>query len=44
MPFSGAGLWFLPVSHEGNQSYSAEEVEQVVALLELLTKAEHTLD
>ena len=42
VPFSGAGLWFLPVSHEGNQSYSAEEVEQVAALLELLTKAENT--
>ena len=30
-PFSGAGLWFVPVAHEGNQSYSAEEVECVSA-------------
>ena len=27
-PFCGAGLWFVPVVHEGNQSYSAEEVER----------------
>ena len=25
-PFSGAGLWYLPVAHEGNQSYSIEEI------------------
>lgn len=30
--FAGAGLWFLPVEHEGNQNSSAEEVEAVVAL------------
>lgn len=28
-PFSGAGLWFVPVDHDGNQSWSAEEVEVV---------------
>ena len=37
-PFSGAGLWFVPVSHEGNQSYSAEEVEVVAAIIEFLTR------
>ena len=31
-PFSGAGLWFVPVAHEGNQSYSAEEVDRVAAI------------
>jgi superfamily I DNA and/or RNA helicase len=38
-PFSGAGLWFLPVAHEGNQSYSTEEVEQVAGLVEFLTSS-----
>ena len=38
-PFSGAGLWFVPVVHEGNQSYSAEEVERVVEITEILTQA-----
>ena len=37
--FSGAGLWFVPVAHEGNQSYSAEEVERVAAITEILTQA-----
>ena len=37
-PFSGAGLWLVPVSHEGNQSYSAEEVERVAAIVELLAQ------
>ena len=37
-PFSGAGLWFVPVAHEGNQSYSAEEVERVAAIVEFLTQ------
>jgi uncharacterized protein len=36
-PFSGAGLWFVPITHEGNQSYSAEEVECVSAIVESLT-------
>ncbi len=35
-PFSGAGLWFVPVVHEGNQSHSAEEVERVSALIDRL--------
>ena len=33
----GAGLWYLPIEHEGNQSSSAEEVEAVAALVERLT-------
>jgi superfamily I DNA and/or RNA helicase len=32
-PFAGAGLWFVPVAHEGNQSSSPEEVERVVELV-----------
>ncbi len=32
----GAGLWYLPVEHEGNQSASAEEVEAVGELVERL--------
>ena len=32
----GAGLWYLPVEHEGNQSASAEEVEVVGRLVERL--------
>lgn len=36
-PFAGAGLWFVPVEHEGNQSASAEEVERVAAIVEQLT-------
>ena len=37
-PFSGAGLWFVPVAHEGNQSYSLEEVERVAGMVEFLTQ------
>jgi uncharacterized protein len=37
-PFSGAGLWFLPVVHEGNQSYSLKEIDQVAAITEILTQ------
>lgn len=28
-PYSGSGLWLVPVAHEGNQSTSREEVEAV---------------
>jgi uncharacterized protein len=28
-PFAGAGLWFVPVEHDGNQSASPEEAERV---------------
>jgi len=37
-PFSGAGLWFVPAVHEGNQSYSVEEVERVAGMVEFLTQ------
>lgn len=37
-PFSKAGLWFLPVVHEGNQNHSVEEVEQVAELVGFLTR------
>jgi predicted RecB family nuclease len=37
-PFSGAGLWYLPVVHEGNRSYSVEEIERVAGLIEFLTE------
>ena len=32
--FDGAGLWWLPVAHDGNQNYSTEEVEAVSRLVE----------
>ncbi|HEV8334846.1 MAG TPA: TM0106 family RecB-like putative nuclease [Candidatus Polarisedimenticolia bacterium] len=32
-PLAGAGLWFLPVDHEGNQNSSPEEVEAVASLV-----------
>jgi uncharacterized protein len=32
-PLAGAGLWFMPVPHEGNQTSSPEEVERVVKLV-----------
>jgi uncharacterized protein len=35
-PIEGAGLWFLPVEHTGNQSSSPEEVEAVAALVDRL--------
>jgi superfamily I DNA and/or RNA helicase len=37
-PFSGAGLWFVPVVHEGNQSYSTEEIDRVAGITEILTQ------
>jgi superfamily I DNA and/or RNA helicase len=40
--FSGAGLWFVPVVHEGNQSYSVEEVDRVVAITKILTQVGST--
>src|ERR1700734_3469456 len=41
-PFSGSDLWFVPVIHEGNQSYSAEEVEEVSTIIKFLTRAGST--
>jgi predicted RecB family nuclease len=31
-----AGLWFIPVRHEGNQNASAEEVERVAGIIDTL--------
>lgn len=44
-PFDGAGLWVVPVDHEGNQNSSLEEavaVDQIVS--ELLHKGAHWTD
>lgn len=38
-PFAGAGLWFVPVAHDANQSASREEVQVVAALVESLTRS-----
>lgn len=38
LTFSGAGLWFVPVAHEANRSYSMEEVDCVSAIVESLTR------
>ncbi|HEY6946628.1 MAG TPA: TM0106 family RecB-like putative nuclease, partial [Candidatus Acidoferrum sp.] len=35
---SGAGLWFVPVEHEGNRNASAEEVEIVARIVKGLLK------
>lgn len=35
-PFSGAGLWFVPVTHRGNQSSCEEEVEMVDRIIRSL--------
>ena len=32
--FDGAGLWWLPVAHDGNQNYAMEEVEAVARLVD----------
>ena len=34
---TGAGLWFAPVEHEGNQNSSAEEVERIAEIVETLS-------
>lgn len=44
-PFDGNGLYYLPVSHHGNQATSPEEVELVVGLVDhLLQDAGRWLD
>src|SRR5271166_3157440 len=40
--FCGAGLWFVPVEHEGNQSHSMEEVACIAAVVESLTRGRAT--
>jgi uncharacterized protein len=37
---NGAGLWIVPVDHEGNRNSSAEEVEVVARIVEGLLKPE----
>lgn len=37
---SGAGLWFVPVEHEGNRNSSPEEIEIVAYIVESLLKPE----
>ena len=34
--FDGAGLWWWPVAHAGNQNWSAEEIDAVTALVDRL--------
>jgi hypothetical protein len=34
-PFEGAGLWVVPVTHQGNQNSSLEEVEVIDKILAL---------
>jgi uncharacterized protein len=34
--FDGAGLWWMPVPHDGNRNWSAEEVDAVAALVDRL--------
>jgi superfamily I DNA and/or RNA helicase len=34
--FDGAGLWWAPVAHDGNQNFSLEEVDVVVRLVDSL--------
>jgi predicted RecB family nuclease len=36
-PLNGAGLWWLPVVHDGNQNWSAEEVDAVFQIVTMLT-------
>lgn len=37
-PFDGAGLFYLPVAHKGNQNKSLEEVEAIVSIVQRLTE------
>jgi uncharacterized protein len=36
--FGGAGLWFVPVKHQGNSNSSAEEVDAVAEIVESLLR------
>ena len=38
-PFDGSGLWVVPVSHEGNQNSSPEEVDAVEGVVETLLRS-----
>jgi superfamily I DNA and/or RNA helicase len=35
-PFDGAGLWWVPVEHDGNRNASDEEVDAAAAVVDLL--------
>ena len=37
-PYEGAGLWFVPVEHDGNTNHSVEEVTAVEAIVDMLLK------
>ncbi len=37
-PYEGAGLWFVPVEHDGNTNSSDEEVKAVEAIVDTLLK------
>jgi uncharacterized protein len=37
-PFAGAGLWYAPVEHDGNQSASSEEVERIAEIVGKLVR------
>jgi uncharacterized protein len=39
---NGAGLWFVPVEHEGNRNASAEEVERISEIIESLLRPDVT--
>lgn len=44
-PFNGAGLFYVPVLHRGNQNKSVEEITVIVSVVEkLLTKGKWTDD
>ena len=36
--FDGAGLWYVPVTHDGNQNWSQEEIDAVDALVGRLVR------
>jgi uncharacterized protein len=36
-PFAGAGLWFVPVGHEGNQNCSPQEVAAIATIVDAVT-------
>ena len=37
-PFAGAGLFFVPVSHEGNQNESTEEADKILEIVQGLVQ------
>ncbi len=38
--YKGAGLWFEPVEHEGNQSSSPEEAQSILKIFSNITKGD----